>query len=76
MRNLKEVKPILTAIYCINRTGAKDEDIEKLIDYAFRRILDCNTNILKLSCVARTKEDVMPEINKILSEDTAYDTKQ
>ena len=35
MRNLKEVRPLLTAIYCINRTGSKDEDIEKILDYAF-----------------------------------------
>lgn len=76
MKNIKEIKPILSALYCINRTGAKDEDVEKILDYAFRRILDCNTNILKLCCVTRTKEDVMPEINQTLSEDTAYDTKQ
>ena len=35
MRNLKEVRPLLSAIYCINRTGSKDEDIEKILDYAF-----------------------------------------
>ena len=38
MRNLKEVRPLLSAIYCINRTGSKDEDIEKILDYAFNRL--------------------------------------
>lgn len=72
MRNLKEIKPLLSAIYCINRTGAKDEDIEKILDYAFMRILNQNTNLLKLACIGRTKEDVMPEILQILKEDTLY----
>lgn len=76
MRNLKEVKPILTAIYCINRTGAEDEDIEKIIDYAFRRLFNYNTNLLKLCCAGKTKEEIMPEINQILKEDTAYEFKQ
>ena len=34
MKNLKELQPILTAVYCINRTnGQEDEDIRNLIDY-------------------------------------------
>ena len=70
MRNLKEVRPLLTAIYCINRTGSKDEDIEKILDYAFNRLFDHNTNLLKLACVGRTKEESMQEIKQILKEDT------
>ena len=70
MRNLKEVRPLLTAIYCINRTGSKDEDIEKILDYAFNRLFDQNTNLLKLACVGRTKEDAMSEIKQFLKEDT------
>ena len=39
MKNLKELQPILTAVYCINRTnGQEDEDIRNLIDYVFRQI--------------------------------------
>ena len=72
MRNLKEIRPLLSAIYCINRTGAKDEDIEKILDYAFNRILEQNTNLLKLACVGRTKDDSMPEILQVLKEDTLY----
>ena len=70
MRNLKEIRPLLSAIYCINRTGAKDEDIEKILDYAFQRIFNHNTNLLKLACVGRTKDEAMPEIKQILKEDT------
>ena len=73
MRNIKEIKPILTALYCINFINEKkDEDIDKIIKYAFNRILDSNTNLLKLACAGRTKEDVMKEINQFLSEDTLY----
>ena len=70
MRNLKEVRPLLSAIYCINRTGSKDEDIEKILDYAFNRLFNQNTNLLKLACLVRTKEDSMQEIKQILKEDT------
>ena len=72
MRNIKEIKPILTALYCINFTGNKDKDIDKILKYAFARILDSNTNLLTLACVGRTKEEVMKEINQFLSEDTLY----
>ncbi|MBE5755472.1 MAG: hypothetical protein E7341_02170 [Clostridiales bacterium] len=73
MRNLKEVRPLLSAIYCINRTGSKDEDIEKILDYAFNRLFNQNTNLLKLACIGRTKEDSMQEIKQILKEDTSME---
>ena len=72
MRNIKEIKPILTALYCINFTGNKDKDIDKILKYAFARILDSNTNLLTLACVGRTKEEVMKEISQLLTEDTKY----
>ena len=33
MKNTKEIRPILTAIYCINLLGNKDEDIDKILKY-------------------------------------------
>ncbi len=73
MKNTKEVRAILTAIYCINQTSEhKDEDVAMICDYAFRRLLDANTNLLGLCCIKKTKEDVMPEILQILSEETQY----
>ena len=38
MRHTDEIHAILTAIYCINETTAKDEDVAKLIEYAFYRV--------------------------------------
>ena len=38
MRHTDELHAILTAIYCINETTNKDEDIAKLIEYAFYRV--------------------------------------
>lgn len=73
MRNTKELKAILTAIYCINRTnGTNDKDISNILDYAFNRCLGCNTNILTLICAGKTKEEIMPTIEQLLSEDTKY----
>ena len=72
MRNLKEIKPILTALYCINQTGANDEDIRLLCQYAFSRILDGSANILTLCCIGKSKDDIMPEIKEILKQDTQF----
>ena len=72
MRNTKEIKSILTYLYCINQTGQRDKDISQIIDYALHRLFDGNANLLTLACVGRTKEQVMPEITQILKEDTEY----
>lgn len=76
MKNLKEIKPILTALYCINFTNNRDEDIDKILKYAFARILDGTTNLLTLACVGKTKKDIMPEIYQLLKEDTKYEGEQ
>ncbi|MGN0960758.1 MAG: hypothetical protein ACI4PF_01000 [Christensenellales bacterium] len=72
MKNIKEIKPILTALYCINFLGNKDEDIDKILKYAFNSLFNSNTNLLTLVCVGRTKEDVMPEIWQVLKEETKF----
>ena len=73
MKNMKEVQAILTAICCINQTSKhKDDDISKICDYAFRRLFGSNTNLLMLCCVARSKEEMMPEIMQVLEQDTEY----
>ena len=70
MRNTKEIKAILTALYCINQTGHNDQYITKVLKYAFNRIFNCNTNMLTLICCGRTKQEIMPDINQLLKEDT------
>lgn len=72
MKNLKEIKPILTALYCINQTGANDEDIQLLLQYAFNKILDGSANLLALVCAGRSKDEIMPDINQILKEETKF----
>lgn len=72
MRNTKEIRPILASLYCINFLGNKDEDIDKILKYAFNRIFDNNTNLLTLACIGKTKESAMPEILQLLKEETLY----
>ena len=74
MKHTNEVKAILTAIFAINRTGEhEDKDITLVLDYAFRRFFGANTNLLLLSCIGKTKEQIMPEVTKILKSDTQYE---
>lgn len=73
MKNTKEVLPIISAIYCINRTnGNEDKDISNLVEYLLRRCLDGNPNLLALACIKKSKEDIMPEIKQLLKEDTNF----
>lgn len=73
MKNMKEIQPILTAIFCLNRTnGHEDKDITLLLDYAFRRLFGANTNMLILACIGQTKEALMPTITELLENETQY----
>lgn len=72
MKNTKEIQFILTAIYCINRTGSGDKDIEQICDYAFARIFESNTNLLLLTCAGQTKETFMPVVTELLKQETKY----
>lgn len=73
MKNTKEIKPILSAIYCINRTnGNEDKDIAELLEYLLLRCMDGNANLLMLACIGKTKEQIMPEINELLTQETQF----
>lgn len=72
MKNTKEVQPILTAIFCLNRTGERNEQIDKICDYAFRRLFGANTNLLSLACIGQTKESMEKQVNELLETDTEY----
>lgn len=73
MKHTDEVQPILTAIFAINRTNEhEDKDITLVLDYAFRRLFGANTNLLLLSCIGKSKEEIMPEVMQVLDEGTQY----
>ena len=74
MKNTKEIKAILTAIFAINKTSEReDKDISRILDYAFRRLFESNTNLLLLACISKRKKDIMPEVMEMLKEETQYD---
>lgn len=74
MKHTNEVQAILTAIFAINRTSEhEDKDITLVLDYAFRRLFGTNTNLLLLSCIGKTKEQMMPEVREVLKTYTQYE---
>ena len=74
MKHANEIQAILTAIFAINRTSEhEDKDITLVLDYAFRRLFGANTNLLILSCIGKTKEQIMPEVLQVLRADTQYE---
>lgn len=72
MRNTKEVQPILAAIYCLNRTGERNELIDKICDYACRRLFGANTNLLTIACLGHTKESMEKQVIELLEAETEY----
>ncbi len=72
MRHTDEIYAILTAIYCINETTAKDKDIAKLIEYAFYRVYKEGVYDLKQICVQKQKSDIMSDLLLLLDSETEY----
>ena len=72
MRHTDEIHAILTAIYCINETTAKDKDVAKLIEYAFYRVYKESICDLKELCAQKQKLDVMPDLLLLLESETEY----
>lgn len=71
MRNTKELQTILVSIYCLNKvSGNENKEITDLVDYAFNRILDANTNLLTVACLAGN--EVITWVQTWLKEDTKY----
>lgn len=67
MKRLDELKFLLTSVLAINATSEhKDPDIARILDYAFRRLYGANTNLLLLACIGKNKQQIMPEVKKLL----------
>ena len=64
----------MTAIYCINETTAKDEDVAKLIEYAFYRVYKEGVYNLKELCAQKQKSDVMPDLALLLECETTLNS--
>ena len=72
MKRLDELKFLLTSVLAINATSEhKDPDIARILDYAFQRLYGANTNLLLLACIGKNKQQIMPEVQKLL-EHTQY----
>ena len=72
MKNTKEVQAILTAIFCLNRAGERNEQIDQICDYAFRRLLGANTNLLSLACIGQSKEFLEQQVSELLAIETEF----
>lgn len=72
MEKLKELKAILTSIYCINKTTNKDKEIANLIDYAFEKIFKSNTRYLNYVFSGQSREQVLIILDDYLEDETTY----
>ena len=70
MKNTKEISAILTAVFCLNRAGNENEDITLILDYAFRRLFGANTNLLMLTCLGHTLDEVKSSVMDLLEAET------
>lgn len=73
MKNTKEAKAILTALFCIEATREeRDKEALQILDYAFRRFFGANTNLLSLATIEHTKESIWPQIIELLEIETEF----
>lgn len=71
MKNTKELESILAALYCLNFcSDNRDKEIEEIIDYAFLRLFDANTNFLALACIGKSREQILEEVRVMLNQTT------
>ena len=73
MRHTDEIHAILTAIYCINETTNKDEDIAKLIEYAFYRVYKEGVYDLIELCTGKQKSHIIDELKILIEAETEMD---
>ena len=73
MKNTKELQAILTSIFVLNETSEhKNEEIAKICEYAFLRVLEANTNLLILSTVGQKYYDMKEQVRELLAKETKY----
>ena len=71
MKRIKEIDPILTAIYLLNALG-DNEKIALLTEYALHELCDANTNMLKLIVCVNKKENMAKDTLRLLNEETKF----
>ena len=73
MKNTKELQAILTSIFVLNHVSEhKNRDIENICEYAFRRCLETNTNLLVLSTIGQKYPDMKEQVKELLAGETKY----
>ena len=74
MKNTKELQAILTGIYLLNRTAEKpNPEIEKICEYAFRRCLEANTNLLLLAAIGQTYGSMKEQVADLFHRETRFE---
>lgn len=74
MKNQKELQPILTAIFALNRCSENtDPRISQILDYAFRTLYGSNTNLLILATVGYSYKEILPTVKELLEEQTNFE---
>ena len=73
MKNTKELRTILASIAVLNRTSEKSNaEITSLVEYAFHRCFESNTNLLMLATIGQSYESMRQQVNDLLRVETRY----
>ena len=72
MRHTDEIHAVLQAIYAINETEKRDEDIAKLLNYIFYRVYKEPSAELKRYYAGKQKSDIMPDLLLLLHSETEF----
>ena len=71
MKRIKEIEPILTAVYALNHLNDK-EKISLVTEYALHELCNSNTNMLKLVVCLSKKQNLIKDTLRLLEEETKF----
>ena len=72
MKRIKEIQPLLVAIYTYNYINAKNEKISLLAEYGLHELCEANSNMIKLIAATTRQEELLSSLEILLLQDTKF----
>ena len=72
MKRIKEIQPLLVAIYTYNHINGNNDNIALLAEYGLHDLCDANSNMVKLIASTTKRDMLLNDIETLLKQDTKF----
>ena len=72
MKRIKEIQPLLVAIYTYNHINGNNDNIALLAEYGLHDLCDANSNMVKLVASTTKRDMLLNDIETLLKQDTKF----